>query len=126
MAVSHYRSRRRASGSRYKPWRKSRLYYLGDSPTLTGMGKTTRSIKRVRSGKLKDIILRTDIVNVYDPSTKKCHKLKIETVVENKANPNFVRRNILTKGVIIKTEKGNARVTSRPGQEGAINAVLIK
>jgi small subunit ribosomal protein S8e len=31
----------------------------------------------------------------------------------------------VTKGAIIQTEIGKARVTSRPGQSGAINAVLI-
>jgi len=31
----------------------------------------------------------------------------------------------MTKGTIIKTDKGAARITNRPGQEGCINAVLI-
>jgi small subunit ribosomal protein S8e len=35
------------------------------------------------------------------------------------------RRAIITKGAIIETSKGNARVTSRPGQCGIINAVLL-
>ena len=46
-------------------------------------------------------------------------------VVENPANRHFVRRNIMTKGTVIETEKGKARITSRPGQDGTINAVLI-
>ncbi|HHC19323.1 MAG TPA: 30S ribosomal protein S8e, partial [Euryarchaeota archaeon] len=33
---------------------------------------------------------------------------------------------IITKGTIIETEVGLARVTSRPGQVGIINAVLIQ
>ena len=32
----------------------------------------------------------------------------------------------MTKGTIIETEKGKAKITSRPGQEGSINAVLVK
>jgi ribosomal protein S8E len=50
----------------------------------------------------------------------------IETVVENTASGHYVRRNIITKGAVIKTAAGNARVTSRPGQDGVINAVLIE
>jgi small subunit ribosomal protein S8e len=46
-------------------------------------------------------------------------------VIENTANPNYVRQNIITKGSIIGTEKGNAKVTSRPGQHGVVNAVLM-
>ncbi|MCK5560714.1 MAG: 30S ribosomal protein S8e, partial [Thermoplasmata archaeon] len=45
--------------------------------------------------------------------------------IENSANPFYVRRNIINKGAIIDTELGNARVTSRPGQHGMINAILI-
>lgn len=49
----------------------------------------------------------------------------IETVVENDANPNYARRNIITLGAIIDTDAGRARVTSRPGQTGQVNAVLV-
>ena len=38
---------------------------------------------------------------------------------------NYVRQNIITKGAVIMTDAGKARVTSRPGQSGSINAVLI-
>jgi len=50
----------------------------------------------------------------------------IEDVVENPANPNYVRRNIVTKGAVIETSEGRARVTSRPGQDGQVNAVLVE
>ena len=46
-------------------------------------------------------------------------------VIENTANPNYVRRNIITKGAIVETPEGNAKVTSRPGQDGVINGILI-
>jgi small subunit ribosomal protein S8e len=36
-----------------------------------------------------------------------------------------MRRNIITKGAVIKTELGDAKVTNRPGQDGLINAVLL-
>jgi small subunit ribosomal protein S8e len=49
----------------------------------------------------------------------------IENVEENTANPNFVRRNLLTKGAIIKTSVGRAKIVSRPGQHGVINAILL-
>ena len=51
---------------------------------------------------------------------------EIETVVENPANPNYARRNIITKGAIIDTSEGRARVTSRPGQTGQVDAVLVE
>ncbi|MFB6184110.1 MAG: 30S ribosomal protein S8e, partial [Haloarculaceae archaeon] len=45
---------------------------------------------------------------------------------ENPSNPNYARRNIITKGAIIETSEGRARVTSRPGQDGQVNAVLVE
>ena len=52
--------------------------------------------------------------------------MKIISVVENPANRQYVRRNIVTKGAIVQTEIGKALVTSRPGQDGIVNAVLLK
>jgi small subunit ribosomal protein S8e len=49
----------------------------------------------------------------------------IEDVVENPANVNYARRNIITKGAIIETSDGRARVTSRPGQTGQVSAVAV-
>jgi len=47
-------------------------------------------------------------------------------LIENKANKEFLRKRIITKGAIIETELGKAVVTSRPGQDGVINAKLIE
>ena len=46
-------------------------------------------------------------------------------VVENSADPNYVRRNILTKGAIVETSIGRVRITSRPGMDGVISGVLV-
>ena len=46
-------------------------------------------------------------------------------VVDNPANRNFVKRNIMTKGTVVETDKGKVRITSRPGQEGSLNGVLV-
>ncbi|HNJ81368.1 MAG TPA: 30S ribosomal protein S8e, partial [Methanoregulaceae archaeon] len=33
---------------------------------------------------------------------------------------------LLTKGAVIRTEMGRARIISRPGQDGVINAILLE
>ena len=43
----------------------------------------------------------------------------------NQASKDINRRHILTKGAVIETELGKARITSRPGQDGQLNAILI-
>ena len=125
MAIVQYRSRRKVSGGRYIDFRKKKLRDAGRLPTLTKIGKRKISAIRSTGGKVKNSILNAEVANVFDPKTKKYTTAKIELVVANPANRHYVRRNIITKGTIIKTDKGEARVTSRPGQEGSINAVLI-
>ena len=72
-----------------------------------------------------NINCRIDNFNVFDKKSGKAKLVEIKTVVENPANRNFVRRNILTKGAIVETELGKAKITSRPGQQGFLNAVLL-
>lgn len=125
MVITQHKSRRSNSGSRYKSYRKKRVFESGNLPAYTGLGKKVVRSRRTVGAHMKIFQLSADTANIYDPKDKKYVQLKIETIVENPANRHFVRRNIITKGTVIKTEKGNARVTNRPGQEGIINAVLI-
>ena len=73
---------------------------------------------------MKYSLLTADQVNVCDKKGK-ATKVEIINVVENPANPHLVRRNIITKGAIVETKLGKVRITSRPGQEAALNGVLI-
>jgi small subunit ribosomal protein S8e len=69
--------------------------------------------------------LNIEKVNLYDSKTKTYSIETVSSVIDSPADKNYVRRNIITKGAIIATSKGNAKVTSRPGQDGMINAMLI-
>ncbi|MDP6641963.1 MAG: 30S ribosomal protein S8e [Candidatus Nanoarchaeia archaeon] len=125
MAITHSRPTKKVSGGKYQKYRKKRKYEKGNSPTHTKVGDRRSSKIRVRSKNFKFRVYSDNVVNVYDPKTKKYSKLKIKTIVETPANRHFVRRNIMTKGTIIETEKGKAKVTNRPGQENIINAILV-
>jgi len=56
----------------------------------------------------------------------KVKRVRIKNVLENPADRHYARENIITKGAVVETEAGKARITSRPGQDGVANAVLIK
>ena len=71
-------------------------------------------------------VLREKFACVTDPKSGKTEKVEIQRVIRNPANVNYDRRGVITKGTIIKTSLGSARVTSRPGQDGTTNAVLVK
>ena len=127
MALSQLRSTRKPTGGRYKAgFRKKRLYELGREPAFTGLGARRVKTVRARGANLKVRLLGTDVANLFDPKTKKYEQATIKTISGNPANRHFVRRNIMTKGAIIETDKGKARVTSRPGQDGSVNAVLVQ
>lgn len=126
MVVIHKaRLRRKESGGRYKTSRGKRNFEKGSPPTKTHIAKHKIKTLRTKGGGIKSRVLSVKIVNLFDPKTKKFEKSKIKIVVDTPSNRHYVRRNILTKGAIIETEKGKARVTSRPGQNGSVNAVLI-
>jgi len=63
---------------------------------------------------------------VTDKASGKSSKSKLLRVVRNPANVDYQRRGVITKGAIVETELGQARVTSRPGQDGVINAILLE
>ena len=125
MALTQNRSKRKVTGGRYKSARKKRKYESGRTPTLTKIGPKKRKTCRTVGGNKSARLLSIDVANIYDSKTKKYKKAKIEAVVECPANRNYVRRNIIVKGTIIKTDAGKAKVTSRPGQGGTVNAVLV-
>ena len=124
MAIPQYRSKRKVSGGIYISYRKKRKFELGNEPRNTRIGSKKSKEIRGQGGNSKKVLLSTEEVNVFDG--KKYSKSKIKAVVENNANRHFVRRNIITKGAVIDTELGKAKVVSRPGQDGLINAVLVK
>ena len=126
MAISQAKAKKSPSGAKYKHSRKKKQFELGNTPTLTKLAEPkTRSV-RILGGNIKTRLLSANLANVLDPKTKKFVQAKIITITDNPANRHFVRRNILTKGCIITTDKGKARVTSRPGQTPVINAILIE
>ena len=125
MARAQTRSKRKVSGGRYHSARTKRKDELARKPTLTLLKE--KKVKKIRTigGNQKKVLLSIDEINVTDTKGK-TQKTKILNVLENPANPNLVRRNILTKGTVVETKLGKAKITSRPGQEDIVNGVLVE
>ena len=126
MPVWHGDRGRKKTGGKVKSRRRKRKFELGSNPLLTKMEKGRKKAVKTKGGGRKIKALAVKHANVYDPATKKTKKVEITDIMENPANPHFVRRGIITKGTTIETELGMARVTSRPSQRGIVNAVLVK
>lgn len=125
MAIIQGKSIRSPSGGRLRANRGKRKSELGRSSAETRLSSKRLRKIRTRGGNEKLRLDGGNKINVIDPKTNKAETLDIFNVVENKANPNYVRRNIITKGAIVETPKGRAKVTSRPGQSGVISGVLL-
>jgi small subunit ribosomal protein S8e len=125
MAILQLRSKRKATGGRYKRVLVRRLAQLGRLPVLTKIAPLKQKQVRTIGGNTKDKLLGANKVNLFDPATKKHEIVEIKTILENPANRHYVRRNILTKGSIVDTTKGKAQITSRPGQTGFLDAILL-
>ncbi len=119
------RSSRKPTGGKLSKIRKKKKIDRGSKFLETRIDERKSKPHKTRGGKIKTKLLSAEYVNL---STGKSvvKKAKILSVKENPANPHYIRRNILNKGAIIETDAGLARVTSRPGQDGLINAVLVE
>jgi len=126
MAIWSGKSRRKISGGRRVYSRNKRKFEIGPEKQHTLVGEESKKFARVRGGAQKIRVMSAEKANVLNPKTRKVKMTDIKTVLENPSNPHYVQRNIITKGATIKTKLGNAKVTSRPGQDGVINAVLLK
>jgi small subunit ribosomal protein S8e len=117
------RSKRKRTGGRLRPFRKKKRYQLGREPAETTVDEPRFRTVDSRGNQKKIRALSTNVAQVADGGD--VEEATIENVVDNPANVNYIRRNIITKGAIVETSAGRARVTSRPGQDGQVNAVLV-
>jgi len=116
--------KRKDSGGRKIVNRKKRRYETGFFPAETALGKNKSKIIRKHGGNEKIRLLAVNKANISDASGK-TSKVEILRVIENPANVDYNRRGVITKGTMIATPLGTARVTSRPGQDGIVNAILV-
>lgn len=117
--------KRKPTGGVKRNWRGKRAFEAGGEPVETVLGPTKKRTLRIRGGSNKVVLASADWAVVTDKSTGKTTKSKLVRVVRNPANVDYQRRGVITKGAIVDTELGQARVTSRPGQDGVINAILV-
>ena len=125
MAISQGKSTRSPSGARNVANRGKRKAELGRDPAETRVDEKRLRKIRTRGGNEKLRLAAANKINLTDAKSGKTQITDILGVIENNANPNYVRRNIITKGAVVETPEGNAKVTSRPGQVGVVNGILI-
>ncbi len=126
MSVWHGTLRKRKlTGGRKRAYRSKRKFEEGSFPAETTLGEPRTRSPHGRGGSVKTKALSAKYASVTDPKSGKTEKAEILRVVKNRANVDYNRRGVITKGAELETSLGSARVTSRPGKVGIINAILL-
>ncbi|MAH21777.1 MAG: 30S ribosomal protein S8e [Thaumarchaeota archaeon] len=118
-------AKRKMTGGRRVPNRARRSSETDGYPVETSLGQQLVRLRRVRGASIRVVLRSTEYANVVDPRTNKTVKSKILKVLGNTASRDYQRRGVLTKGAMIETEAGKAKVISRPSQHGVINALVV-
>jgi len=113
------------TGGRRIPLRTRRKYETDRYPNEPTNGAQITITRRVRGNNNKTALKSIDFVNLSTGESK-VKKSKIIKVLENATNNDYKRRGIITKGAILETQEGKCRVVSKPGQNGIVNAILLK
>ncbi|MFB5611235.1 MAG: 30S ribosomal protein S8e [Nitrosopumilaceae archaeon] len=113
------------TGGRRHPLRIRRKYEMDRYPNEALAGAQETITRKVRGKNVKTGLKTIDFVNLSSPNSK-VKKTKIIKVLENPTNNDYQRRGVITKGAILETQEGKCKVVSRPGQDGVVNAILIK
>ncbi len=113
------------TGGRRVPLKTRRKYDMDRFPNEAVSGPQVTVTRQVRANHIKTGLKTIDTVNLAIAGGK-VKKTKILKVLENATNSDYQRRGVISKGAILETEDGKCRVVSRPGQQGQVNAILIK
>jgi small subunit ribosomal protein S8e len=117
---------RKLTGGRKVAMRGRRKFEIDRYPNEAVVGPSQVVARRIRGNNNKVAFKSAEFANVIDQENKRVIKSKILRVTKNPANRDYERRGVVSKGAIIESENGTARVVSRPGQDGVVNAILIK
>lgn len=117
---------RKFTGGRKVAMRDRRKFEIDRYPNEAVMGAMEIVSRRIRGNNVKNALKTAEFANVVDPVSKKVVRARILQVTKNSANKDYERRGVITKGALLETESGTARVVSRPGQDGTVNAILEK
>jgi small subunit ribosomal protein S8e len=113
------------TGGRRHPLRTRRKYETDRYPNEPINGAQMTITRHTRGKNSKTALKSVDFVNLSTGDAK-VKKTKIIKVLDNATNNDYKRRGIITKGAILEIQEGKCRIVSRPGQNGIVNAILLK
>ena len=123
-SIENLKTRKITGGIRH-PLKTRQKFDIDRYPNEALMGEQETATRKTRGNNRKIALKTVSHVNLV-LSDAKIKRTKIIRVLENQTNNDYKRRGVITKGAILETEDGKCRIVSRPGQNGMINAILVK
>ena len=123
-SVENLKTRKITGGIRH-PLKTRQKFETDRYPNEALIGDQETSTRKTRGNNRKTALKTVSHVNLVLDNAK-IKRSKIIRVLENVTNNDYQRRGVITKGAILETENGKCKVVSRPGQDGIINAILVK
>ena len=123
-SVENLKTRKITGGIRH-PLKTRQKFETDRYPNEALIGDQETSTRKTRGNNRKTALKTVSHVNLVLDNAK-IKRSKIIRVLENATNNDYQRRGVITKGAILETENGKCKVVSRPGQDGIINAILVK
>lgn len=120
------KTKRKKSGGRKRRHSKVRKTNYPGKFTKTTLGDKKVKHEKTLGGNQKKKLKSGKEILVNNPDTGESEKRIAKDVLDNEADPDFARRDIITKGAILGTEQGKIRVTSRPGQDGILTGIPVE
>src|SRR3972149_8413293 len=90
--------KRKPTGGRKRAYRAKRKFEQGTFPAETTLGEPKRKSTRGQGGNVKIKVLKDKYASVTNPKSGKTEKTEILRVVKNRANVDYNRRGVITKG----------------------------
>ncbi|MCR4368653.1 MAG: 30S ribosomal protein S8e [archaeon] len=137
MTQWHMKSRKKVSGGNRasRNWADKKKAWLGGdfaSTTISITEEPKRDVKATTGGNVKVKLKAERFVMASDTKKpkEKPKRMEIISVEENNADRQFARRNIITRGAVLKVKDGSkegfVKVTSRPGQAGNLLGIHLE
>lgn len=116
---------RKPSGGKLKKEKKRRKAQRRGKPRKVKLGKEIKKTLKTLGGNKKQVLFASDKIHLITKD-RKTKVVKIKNVLEVPSNRFLARANMMTRGAIVETELGKAKITNRPSQEGNIQGILVE
>ena len=123
-SVENLKTSKITGGIRH-PLKSRRKFQTDRYPNEALMGDQVTVTRRTRWNNKKTSLKTANVVNLV-LADGKIKSSEIVRVLENQTNNDYQRRGVITRGAIVETKDGKCKIVSRPGQDGALNGILVK